>query len=162
MSDAKMFFGGMPTAIDVKKLEERFGVPDEGTLIPHADIAACIGVAWRSARYTTVLASWRKKLESPHNLHTGVIPGEGLKILTADEAVDWRRGDWRRNVRGIKRTAMETKRIDPSKIVNAEQLKVRDKLEEVSSRVFMYAAQESKALRPPTPPAALPRRSAVK
>lgn len=159
MSGGKVFFGGLPTAIDVKKLEDRFGVPEEGTLIRHADIEACIGVKWRTPRYTTVLNAWRKKLESPHNLHTAVEPGEGLKILTADEAVDVRRVDWRKNVRGVKRTAMETKRIDPSKIVDPERLKMRDKLEEVSSRVFMYAAQESKALKPPTPQPALPRRT---
>jgi hypothetical protein len=157
---ANAFFGGLPTAIDVRKLEETFGVPEPGTLIAHSAIAACIGVKWKSARYATVLTSWRKKLEDPHNLHTWVEPGEGLRILTEDEAVDARRTGWRHNLRAIKRTVIATSRIDAAKIVDPERRRVRDKLEQIASRVVMFAATESQGLKPPAPPSALPRAKA--
>ena len=35
---SKMFFGGMPTELDRRKLRERFGIPQEGHEITHEEI----------------------------------------------------------------------------------------------------------------------------
>lgn len=159
MATATPFFGGLPTDLDVKKLAERFGVPAPGTLLRHEEIAECIGAAWKSNRYRTVLNQWRRKLLKEQNLDTIVEAGEGLKILRPIERVDASEADFKSSTRKLRKAAVRVSLVD-EKTLDEPGRRRRDHLREVTSRLYMQAANESKALKPPSPPPALPRRQA--
>ncbi len=158
MSSANVFFGGLPTAIDVKKLDERYGAPNEGLLILHADIAVCIGYPWKSSRYRTVLDAWRRKLRRELNIDTSVDPGKGLYILTPPERIKAGKSDTKSGLRKFRRGGARVA-VAPDEGLTAEQRTERDHTAQVVWRLYSSAAQEIKALEPPSPLAALPRRA---
>lgn len=81
------FFGGMPTAIDVRNIEVAIGLPTQGQDIPHEAIEQAIGVGRNSARYRTVTNAWRAKLRKA-GIDIGAVRGEGFRVLTQDERVE--------------------------------------------------------------------------
>ena len=87
--DAKLFFGGVPTEPDVKKLHEAFGVPDRGAVVSHSEIAAVIGVYRDESRYWTVVNRWRKDIEQEHGIVSDVDPGNAVEFLTDERAFDF-------------------------------------------------------------------------
>lgn len=81
------FFGGMPTAIDVRNIEAAVGVPTPGQDISHKTVEAAIGVDRHSSRYRTVTNAWRAKLRKA-GIDIGAVRGEGFRVLTQDERVE--------------------------------------------------------------------------
>ena len=154
-----LHFGGLPTAIDTKKLEEKYGVPDVGRLLSHAEIAECIGYAWKTHRYTTVVAAWRRILRKNHNVDTDAIPGEGIKVLDMVERVGVSARDLKRGVRGIRGAAIRVATVDESKIADPLERAKATKTKEVTTRIYMMSSNEVKVLAPPRPVPALPRAS---
>jgi len=57
-----LFRGGVPTDIDVERLAARWGIPDEGVVIPYAEVAEAIGQPHGSNRYRSVVSAWRRRL----------------------------------------------------------------------------------------------------
>lgn len=103
MGNAGMFFGGLPTEIDVRKLIDQFGKPDYG-LIPYADIEAVLGMAWRTPRFRLILTNWRKHLRKELNLDTSMQPGEGVTVLRAGERIEVSHGDLKRAIRQTRKS----------------------------------------------------------
>lgn len=153
----KLFFGGLPTLIDVGRFFEQYGTPAIGTMIAHEAIAACIGAPWRSNRYRTVLNVVRRKLLKEHNLDTSVEPGQGLKILTSLGRIEATEGDFRSFVRKGRKAAVRIS-ITPDEGLSEEQKRRREHVQQITTRAYMAAATEVKALKPPPLPQALPRR----
>lgn len=87
-SKKNLYFGGVPTDIDLKRLDDAFGVPEIGTIITHEDIENVIMVKWKSHRYATVTTRWRKMLERDHAVLMTAIKGEGYKAANARERVE--------------------------------------------------------------------------
>jgi len=85
----QLFFGGVPTAPDVKKLDDTLGVPKEGDVIAWAVLEKIVACARSDYRFTSVVSSWRKKLEREHNVLMIAEPGEGLVAATPDQRIDW-------------------------------------------------------------------------
>jgi len=79
---SSVFFGGLPTDIDVAKIEESIGVPEIDVLIPYSSIEAATGIARSSNRFKTVLEAWRRKLRNEKNIVTECVPGDGVKAAT--------------------------------------------------------------------------------
>jgi len=84
-----MFFGGVPTAPDVKRIEDALGVPKEGTTIAWKHLEGIILCARTEYRFSSVVTAWRKKLEREHSVLMIAEAGTGLKAATPDERIDW-------------------------------------------------------------------------
>jgi hypothetical protein len=73
---------GVPTAPDVKRLDEALGVPIEGSVILYDRLSEIIQAPKKSNRFRTVLNAWRRKLFREHNIEldpTG--DAQGLIVL---------------------------------------------------------------------------------
>jgi hypothetical protein len=72
MSEGKgtVFFGGIPTEPDVKKLINTFDVRKmtPGCTIEYSEVAEVIEQKKDSSRWRTVTSSWRKRLEKDHGI----------------------------------------------------------------------------------------------
>jgi hypothetical protein len=84
---SKMFFGGVPTALDVRKLQEAFPALSPGDEIEHEQIEAVIEVDRASSRYRTVTNAWRKHLLTDANIDIGAISGVGFRVLLDHERI---------------------------------------------------------------------------
>ncbi|MBX3703979.1 MAG: hypothetical protein KF822_09415 [Steroidobacteraceae bacterium] len=107
---SKPFFGGIPADIDVRKLEERFGDPQEGQEFGHDEVEAVLGLERGSNRYRTVTDAWRRRLLNQRNIEVGAVPGVGFRCLTPAERVDgslkgFRTGT-RQQLRSVRRAAV--------------------------------------------------------
>jgi len=87
MSDGNVFFGGVPTEPDVRKLVDRFGTPEPG-IIAHEDVEAVLGHGRLTSRYRTVVWVWRRRLFRQSNIDMIAEPGVGFRVLTSGERVD--------------------------------------------------------------------------
>lgn len=87
--EGKSYFRGIPTKIDVDRIIEQFGIPEEGTEIDMKDIAKVIRVEKRSYRFSTVVTAWKKRLFREHNILM-VATGEGsYRAAAPDERIDY-------------------------------------------------------------------------
>lgn len=86
---ARTFFRGVPTAVDVKTLDDFFKVPAEGALIRWTEIEEVLKMQKDSYRYKTVVHTWRKKLLREHNILLVAEIGKGLTAATPDARIDW-------------------------------------------------------------------------
>ncbi len=100
-----LFKGGVPTAPDVRRLIEAFGVPAEGELIPYAEIEKLIGTSRKTNRGGTVIWRWRQQLMRDHNVLMGCRP-TGLVALLPEERVSVGRD---RIVHGLRRMRRGTR-----------------------------------------------------
>ncbi len=85
---AKVFFGGVPTEPDVKKLIGAYGSPAEGTVLPYDELSEVLQLSRRSSRFRTVITAWRKQLLKEYNLDSKARVGEGIVILTPEQRVE--------------------------------------------------------------------------
>ena len=74
----KFGFGGIPTDIDVRRLQEKFGVPQPGESISYALISEVLGNSRTESRFWVVTGAWRRQLFRENNLVTEAIRNEGL------------------------------------------------------------------------------------
>lgn len=158
MSDKKLFFGGLPTDIEVRKLIEHFAVP-AARLYPFRELAEACGHAWPQDRnrLKVVFTRWRKRLEHDYQLVSEGVPGEGIKVLAESErtqhGIRFARIGTKKSRRGLVRIMMtDAKKIDDPK-ARAEA----EHAQQVAARILPTLAQNVKALTPPSPPSALPR-----
>lgn len=154
---SRLFFGGIPTEVDVKKLETAYGTPTPGAVLKHEEIERVIGHAWKTARYTSVLNQWRNRLYRSANIVSVVDAGIGVRFLHEHERVGLCRGRLKQSAKHMRRTAVVANSTDVTKIADPMIRAEAGRIVEVTNRLFMYAASEVKALQPPKPPAALPK-----
>jgi len=151
---SKAYFGGLPTAIDVRKLSDSFGEPDVGRTITHEEIEAALGIEHASNRYRTVVLSWRRKLLSESNIELGAVPGVGLKVLAADERISGSISSFqcgtRKQMRSVRR-AMLVRTDD--EILRRKQ----DVMQRTGSAIAAQASVLMKSIEPPKPTSALPK-----
>lgn len=105
---AKNFRGGIPYALDVKRLDEAFPVPSlaEGRLIGHEEIEAVIGEKHGSQRYYGVVNSWISRSRNQNAIHLVWEPGDGLRVL--DPAGLFKHGE-KRTIQKIRQTVRAVK-----------------------------------------------------
>jgi hypothetical protein len=151
---SKAYFGGLPTAIDVRKLSDSFGEPDVGRTITHEEIEAALGIEHASNRYRTVVLSWRRKLLSESNIELGAVPGVGFKVLAADERISGSISSFqcgtRKQMRSVRR-AMLVRTDD--EILRRKQ----DVMQRTGSAIAAQASVLMKSIEPPKPTSALPK-----
>lgn len=115
MSGAGLFRGGVPTAPDVRRLVEAFGVPEEGALIPYTEIEKVLGYERKSCRGNTVLWTWRRQLLREHNVMMGTRP-EGLVALTPAERVSVGKTKIGHGLRGVRRGSVLLETTDRARL----------------------------------------------
>ena len=146
MSKLKMFGSGIPTGPDVEKLVAAFAVPQEGVLIPYADVSAAISEPHNSSRYNSVTMAWRKRLWREHNVRVGTDPGKGFVALDPSKRISQAWGRQKSALRITMRSAELAQRTDPARLT-AEDGKARDHLIRVGAVIRLAAATEAKALK---------------
>ena len=106
MANEKLYFGGIPTDIDVRALREAF--PESGLkvgqLIPYAAVEAIVKTPKDSCRFKTITGRWRRLVERDSEIILGAEKGQGFRVLDNSEKLElWgtRRGEaWRGEERG--------------------------------------------------------------
>lgn len=121
-----LFFGGVPTEPDVKKLLEAWPLEqlnrDRGKVITHKEIARVIEEAVRSNRYRTVVTAWRKHLETNADVSLRIVAERsvGYRVLHEHERTDHGLRDAKTATRGLKRAAVRVNMVDVTKLDDAQ------------------------------------------
>lgn len=84
---SKVFFGGVPTGGDVRKLVQRLGVPRPGDEFTHEQVEQVCGFARKTSRYRSVTQAWRDQLRRDHNVDLDSLPGVGFRALLPEERI---------------------------------------------------------------------------
>ena len=84
MRNKKLFFGGVPTDPEVKRIQKVYNelTLEEGTIIPYEDIEDIINESRETSRFKSVTTAWRKHVEKTTCKVIGCVPGEAFKVLT--------------------------------------------------------------------------------
>lgn len=145
MTNAKIFMGGLPTEYDVRKLEERFGVPNEGVTIPYEEISECIGIERHLGRWHSIVRAWRNKLRREHNLITDAEDNVGIKILTPSERVSFSNRKQQGSFKQARRCALiaaSTRREG----LTAQEIRLLDHVQNLGAAVALQAATAKRQL----------------
>jgi hypothetical protein len=161
----QLYFGGIPTGPEVRKLQEAFGnISDrKGTTIRHEDIEGIIDIPRDSNRYRTVINAWRRKVASESGVEIRgdlrEVVGVGFRILSDSEQISFgvslrNRGGKkiRHSHRAIfntddKNLSAEERRIKEHGILAARHIHAAI----VESRRFLPSAPDSPESRPSVP-----------
>ncbi len=83
----KLILGGIPYALDIKKLEDAFPVPSltEGRILVHDELVEVLGIEARTHRYYGVINSWRNKLKTVYAIHVHWEQTIGVRVLNPAE-----------------------------------------------------------------------------
>jgi len=124
------FFGGVPTEPDVKLLREAF--PAEtllpGVVIAYSDVENVIGIKRTKHRFKTVTTSWRKSVETEHNIILGAVLNTGFKALNDSEKVGLGRSKLKGAARKVLRSRVVFSRTKTSNLTD-DEITVRDFLD---------------------------------
>jgi len=140
-----VFFGGVPTAPDVKKLMDHFGVPEENVLLNWTEIEEVIGEEKGSSRFTSVTGAWRKKLRKDHNIEMIPEIGKGLKAANPHERVDLAGGLIHKATNSIKRSISVADKTDVTRL-DEEHKKRHTFLSVLGGKMRMLFINEQKKL----------------
>lgn len=129
-----IFRRGVPTEVDVAKLEEAYGVPGIGTMIEHDAISEVIGVPKDSSRYETVCRAWRAKIYREHNVFMASVRGHGFRAAQSRERVGVAAEWYSCGLRKIRRVADLISTTDRAGL-SKEQSRAADHLAHVSATI---------------------------
>lgn len=156
---SKLFLGGIPTDIDVRKLIDAFGKPEIGAEVTHEQIEEVLGIGRDTNRYRGVTLAWRKKLERDHNIRMGSAAGVGYRSLSPSERISAAIVGTQQGARKQLRAIRSSDRVvtdDP----------VLQKKQELLHRYGIAIASEAnstmKQIEPPKPSQQMPRLAPVR
>lgn len=157
MADAKLFFGGVPTAPDVDKLNEAF--PDlvrNGRILTHQEIEVASGLVYGTNRYQTVVQAWRKRLAKKGIILSGrKAKGKGYAVLTGDQIVDYAQEKIQHAGRKVKHAVIAVSHV-PDNELSTERRRYRDQLIAQAASLLQGHLGFRKALAVPKPVEAAP------
>jgi len=114
MSKDNIFFGGVPTEPEVRRLREAY--PDASltpdVTIPYEDAAHIIGCRASSTRFRTVTDRWRKMVEQNTGKIIGRFDGTHFRTLTESEKLELGEGKLRSAVRFSRRSHVVSGRVN--------------------------------------------------
>ncbi len=126
--NSELYFGGLPTEPEIKKLEALF--PDiagmRGTTIPHEIIEEALKLSRDSSRYRTITMAWRKKIYKACGV--GIrgdlreIVGVGFRVLSDSEQTAYGVDVGYRGARMNRRGHSLLANTDDSKLTEQEKL----------------------------------------
>ena len=146
---ASMFFGGIPTAPDVRKIDERWPMKDlrVGDRMEYSDMEKTINYRRKTCRYNTVVNSWRKQVERETGKIIGTVTGEAFVVLSDSEKVGLSGAKLKTAMRSTRRAVVVASLAD-RKNLSAEECARVDHLSEIGNRIHEAARLASKAEMP--------------
>ena len=84
----KVFFGGLPTDLDVKKVVDAVGLPTTGQLVTYEQLEEILGPKKNNGRFYSVVNAWRGMLRREHNLISEGIRDQGILFLDPSRRID--------------------------------------------------------------------------
>ena len=142
------FSTGIPTAPDIKRLHDQFGVPKDGQLITYESTAECIGSAVMSLRWRTVTTAWRKQVYREHNVFMRAEPKQGFVAATSGERVHIAGSGLKGAMRKVLRVgdiALRTEKKD----LDEDEVRACDHVIRASASIRLAAATAAKQMRLP-------------
>ena len=144
--DKFVFFGGIPTEPDIKRLRERW--PEEemkvGDVIKYEDLQKFLGLHKDSKRFRTVTHRWRRIVESETHIILGAETGVGFKVLSEPEKVLLSGSKLRMAGRAASRSHVILQRTD-RKQLSHEDLQAVNHQQSVSAKILASASLRSNA-----------------
>jgi hypothetical protein len=141
----KIGVGGLPTDIDVQRLQEKFGVPKPGDFISYADITACLGNQRKEPRFWTVTNSWRAKLFKENNLVTKAVRDEGFEFLDSHKRVTHSVALFDSGLSKVDRASLVAARTDRTGLA-PEEVRVCDHFQNLGAQLKLAAATAAQQL----------------
>lgn len=138
-STTKIGFGGIPTDIDVRRLQEKFGVPKPGEFISYDLISECLGNSRTESRFWVVTGAWRRQLFRENNLVTEAIRNEGFEFLDSHKRVKHSVVKYKKGLRGVRRAADIAASTDRTNLA-PEEVRVCDHVSNTGAQVRLWAA----------------------
>jgi hypothetical protein len=108
---SKLFHGGAPYVIDVRRLMDAFPVPslEEGRVIKHEQLEGVVNSVKGSQRYYAVINSWIHQMRNSNGIYIIWEPSVGVKVL------------------------------DPAGILSHAEIRTRQKLRQTGRAIKIYA-----------------------
>lgn len=152
----KLFEAGRPIEIDVRLLDDAFGIPERGTMISYAEITRVTGESYGTARFENIVTRWREVVLHDYGIASRRQPGEGVLWLTEERRSGEDIKDIRSATRKQLKVTADLARVDRNQLRGSvlarhdHALVLAAKLQEVAVPVY-------KGLEPPPPLPSLPR-----
>lgn len=83
-----LYFGGVPTDIDVEKLNKTFVDLNAGDIVTYMQLEQCLGMSRELNRFRTIVGAWRRKLFRERNVFLGTVKNEGYRVCDASARVE--------------------------------------------------------------------------
>ncbi len=85
--EASIYFGGLPTDFEIKKLQETYPPTGmkKGQVILYEEIEDLLSLARQNGRFRTVTNRWRKKVEDEHGIILAPQRAEGFRVCDEGE-----------------------------------------------------------------------------
>jgi len=145
-----LFFGGVPTDIEVKKLRDTYNEIEmqPGDTFPYDDVSEIIGEPYGSNRFQSITTRWRKIVEANTGKIIGCDEGKSFKVLTEAEKLDLSRLKLKTSGKLGRRSIVVLSRIDKKQLSDAERT-VYDHQAKTSANIIA-AAQLRRKIELPT------------
>lgn len=142
----KLYFGGIPTDLDVKKLQEHWPENEmkPGDTYEYEEISGLLDVPVKSNRFRTITNRWRRVVEHAVGIIIGPSDGKCLKVLTESEKLGLSRSKLRTSSKLGRRSMTILARTDRKALSDAERA-AYDHQKETSAKVIS-AAQLRKSI----------------
>ena len=151
-----LYFGGMPTDPDVRKLLDAFPNLAVGETVLYSDVSDVIGVPYGTNRWESIITAWRKRMLRPEtNMDLARISGTHFLVLSAPQRVNKGSENVRRRVRAIRRDANLVASV-PAADLDDISKKHRDHVLKRAA-ILLDADREGKKIDPPKQTRVLPR-----
>lgn len=131
----KMFFGGVPTGVDVSKLRAAFDGRAEGTEILHEEVEEVLDLRRAQNRYRTVTDAWRRQREMDDNVRIQALDdGRGFRIATAQQRIEESVARAKEGTRKVVRAARRSAAVQTADPVLAKKSEILQRLAQVMAR----------------------------
>lgn len=132
------YYGGVPYDPDVRKLQERFGVPEVGEIIRYEALAKVVDAEPGTGRFRGVVDAWLRRLLREHNVEAKTLRGVGFEFMTPNERVDEGARRSRLNARQLGRITRKVGMV-PSSELDPLHLQIQDHILLANQRVLLEA-----------------------
>ena len=132
-----LYFGGVPTELEVKALREAFPAMEVGQEITTEEVEKIIDVKKGESRYYTVTVRWRKEVERKDGLVIGQTP-EGFRVLDDADKTNLSTKKLISATRLARRSRHVAALVDVSKLT-PEQRKEFDHVAKASAAIILAA-----------------------
>jgi hypothetical protein len=145
----RMYFGGMPTNMDVKRLREEL-VMIEGDEVTHEQVEKILGVKHTVTRFRTITDKWRRVMLIDEGLEIVALPGLGFRCLLPDERVGYNFKGFKQGTRKQGRHLRRAAMIPRDRVSEKEVVKL-DHFQRLGALLMGQAHSMVRQIEPPPP-----------